>query len=103
MYFDFVDEAHREPTVYKLIVHGADEKVVGLHMVGAGSDEAIQGFSVAVKMGGMSETGWFPPSHSHQSPATKKNFDDTVAIHPTYVPFTLIYAEANRFLFLQLH
>lgn len=66
MFFDFVDDDHKEPTVYKLIVHGPDEKVVGLHMVGAGSDEAIQGFSVAVKMG-----------------ATKKNFDDTCAIHPT--------------------
>ncbi|PVG02316.1 putative GLR1-glutathione reductase [Serendipita vermifera] len=66
MFFDFVDEEHREPTVYKLIVAGPEEKVVGLHMVGLGSDEAIQGFSVAVKMG-----------------ATKKNFDDTVAIHPT--------------------
>jgi len=52
MFFDFVDEPHREPTVYKLIVYGEDEKVVGLHMVGQGSDEAIQGFSVAVKMGG---------------------------------------------------
>jgi glutathione reductase (NADPH) len=52
MYFDFIDEQHREPTVYKLIVVGEEEKVVGLHMVGQGSDEAIQGFSVAVKMGG---------------------------------------------------
>jgi len=56
MYFDFVDEAHREPTVYKLIVYGEDEKVVGLHMVGQGSDEGIQGFSVAIKMGGASES-----------------------------------------------
>jgi glutathione reductase (NADPH) len=56
MYFDFVDEAHREPTVYKLIVYGEDEKVVGLHMVGQGSDEGIQGFSVAIKMGGASKT-----------------------------------------------
>jgi glutathione reductase (NADPH) len=52
MYFDFVDEDHKEPTVYKLIVAGEDEKVVGLHMVGQGSDEAVQGFSVAIKMGG---------------------------------------------------
>ncbi|KAG8811048.1 Glutathione reductase [Serendipita sp. 399] len=66
MFFDFVDDEHKEPTVYKLIVVGEEEKVVGLHMVGAGSDEAVQGFSVAVKMG-----------------ALKKHFDDTVAIHPT--------------------
>ncbi|KAG8840085.1 Glutathione reductase, partial [Serendipita sp. 411] len=66
MFFDFVDDEHKEPTVYKLVVVGEEEKVVGLHMVGAGSDEGIQGFSVAVKMG-----------------ALKKHFDDTVAIHPT--------------------
>lgn len=54
MYFDFVDEAHREPTAYKLIVVGEEEKVVGVHMVGAGSDEALQGFGIAVKMGGKS-------------------------------------------------
>ena len=35
-------------------------------MLGIGCDEMLQGFSVAVKMG-----------------ATKKDFDDTVAIHPT--------------------
>jgi pyruvate/2-oxoglutarate dehydrogenase complex dihydrolipoamide dehydrogenase (E3) component len=29
---------------------------VGLHMVGQGSDEGIQGFSVAVKMGGASKS-----------------------------------------------
>ena len=52
MFFDFAEETHREPTVYKLVVTGEEEKVVGLHMVGAGSDEALQGFSVAVKMGG---------------------------------------------------
>lgn len=40
--------------------------MVGLHIIGQGADEMLQGFSVAVKMG-----------------ATKKQFDDTVAIHPT--------------------
>ena len=35
-------------------------------MIGLGCDEMLQGFSVAVKMG-----------------ATKSDFDDTVAIHPT--------------------
>lgn len=41
-------------------------QVVGLHMQGLGSDEMLQGFAVAVKMG-----------------ATKADFDRTVAIHPT--------------------
>ncbi len=50
----------------KLVVSGAEEKIVGLHVVGPGADEMTQGFAVAVKMG-----------------ATKKDFDDTVAIHPT--------------------
>uniref|UniRef100_A0A1I7VQ87 Glutathione reductase n=1 Tax=Loa loa TaxID=7209 RepID=A0A1I7VQ87_LOALO len=57
---------HKEPTVMKLICAGKNEQVVGLHMLGEGCDEMLQGFAVAVKMG-----------------ATKKDFDDTVAIHPT--------------------
>jgi pyruvate/2-oxoglutarate dehydrogenase complex dihydrolipoamide dehydrogenase (E3) component len=54
MYFAFIDEDHREPTAYKLIVVGEEERIVGVHMVGQGSDEAMQGFGVAVKMGGKS-------------------------------------------------
>lgn len=50
----------------KLITVGEDERIVGLHGVGEGMDEMLQGFAVAIKMG-----------------ATKKDFDDTVAIHPT--------------------
>jgi glutathione reductase (NADPH) len=50
----------------KLVVAGPDEKVVGCHVIGPGADEMMQGFAVAVKMG-----------------ATKRDFDDTVAIHPT--------------------
>jgi glutathione reductase (NADPH) len=61
-----VEEDLKEPTVYKLIVVGPEEKVVGIHIIGAGSDEVIQGFGVAVKMG-----------------ATKDDLDNTVAIHPT--------------------
>jgi Pyridine nucleotide-disulphide oxidoreductase, dimerisation domain len=56
MYFAFIDEDHREPTAYKLIVVGEEEKIVGVHIVGQGSDEAMQGFGVAVKMGGESTT-----------------------------------------------
>lgn len=55
MYFAFIPEEHREPTVYKLVVAGDEEVIVGVHIVGQGSDEAMQGFGVAVKMGGMFE------------------------------------------------
>lgn len=57
---------HRQPCRMKLICAGNDEKIVGLHGIGFGVDEMIQGFAVAIKMG-----------------ATKADFDDTVAIHPT--------------------
>jgi glutathione reductase (NADPH) len=50
----------------KLVCNGPEERVVGLHVIGHGADELLQGFAVAVKMG-----------------ATKRDFDDTVAIHPT--------------------
>ena len=53
-------------TVVKLIVVGPEERVVGCHMIGQAADEIIQGFAVALKMG-----------------ATKTDFDNTVAIHPT--------------------
>lgn len=58
--------SHREPCRMKLVCVGSDEKVVGLHGIGFGVDEMIQGFAVAIKMG-----------------ATKADFDNTVAIHPT--------------------
>ena len=48
-----VEEEHKEPTVYKLVCAGPEERVVGVHIIGAGSDEVMQGFAVAVKMGGM--------------------------------------------------
>jgi glutathione reductase (NADPH) len=50
----------------KLVTVGADEQIVGCHVIGAGADEMLQGFAVALRMG-----------------ATKRDFDDTVAIHPT--------------------
>jgi len=53
-------------SVFKLVCAGPDERVVGVHLLGEGADEILQGFAVAVKMG-----------------ATKAQFDATVAIHPT--------------------
>ncbi len=50
----------------KLVTVGPEERIVGVHVIGEGADEMLQGFAVAVRMG-----------------ATKRDFDDTVAIHPT--------------------
>jgi glutathione reductase (NADPH) len=50
----------------KLVTVGAQEKVVGVHIIGLGADEMLQGFAVALKMG-----------------ATKADLDNTVALHPT--------------------
>lgn len=57
---------HKTQTAMKLVCVGAQEKVVGIHMIGLGADEMMQGFAVALRMG-----------------ATKKDLDDTVAIHPS--------------------
>lgn len=57
---------HRQPCKMKLVCVGDNEKVVGVHGIGFGMDEILQGFAVAVKMG-----------------ATKEDFDACVAIHPT--------------------
>ncbi|OCA55490.1 glutathione-disulfide reductase [Photorhabdus namnaonensis] len=57
---------HRQPCRMKLVCAGPEEKIVGIHGIGFGMDEMLQGFAVALKMG-----------------ATKKDFDNTVAIHPT--------------------
>lgn len=66
MYYSMMDPEEKGPTKYKLICAGPEEKVVGLHIMGLGSGEMLQGFGVAMKMG-----------------ATKKDFDSCVAIHPT--------------------
>ncbi|KUI73829.1 Glutathione reductase [Cytospora mali] len=66
MYYAMMEPENKGPTKYKLICAGPEEKVVGLHILGLGSGEMLQGFGVAIKMG-----------------ATKKDFDSCVAIHPT--------------------
>jgi glutathione reductase (NADPH) len=43
---------HKEPSMFKVVVVGPEERVVGVHVIGQGCDELIQGFAVAVKMGG---------------------------------------------------
>ena len=64
MYYAFT--RRKVKTSMKLVVAGPDERVVGCHIIGQGADEMLQGFAVAVRMG-----------------ATKRDLDDTVAIHPT--------------------
>lgn len=55
-----------EKTFMKLVCVGTEERIVGIHLFGNATDEIIQGFAVALKMG-----------------ATKADLDATVAIHPT--------------------
>lgn len=79
-----VDEKHKEPTMYKLVVVGPEERVVGVHIIGLGSDEVMQGFGVAVKMGGQSTDVSIDLLLTISLfQATKQDLDDTVAIHPT--------------------
>lgn len=61
-----VTPQHKSATLMKLITVGAEERVTGCHVIGDGADEMMQGFSVAINMG-----------------ATKTDFDNTIAIHPT--------------------
>ncbi|MCB2015031.1 MAG: glutathione-disulfide reductase [Sphingobium sp.] len=51
---------------YKMICDAANDRVVGLHMIGPDSPEILQAAAVAVKAG-----------------LTKQDFDDTVALHPS--------------------
>jgi glutathione reductase (NADPH) len=76
-------DGHKEPTAYKLVVVGPEEKVVGIHILGMGSDEVMQGFGVAVKMGGEFVRLLVRIMDLSCLVATKKDLDDTVAIHPT--------------------
>jgi glutathione reductase (NADPH) len=53
-------------SLFKLVCVGEDERVIGIHLLGEGADEMLQGFAVALKKG-----------------ITKRDLDDTMAIHPT--------------------
>ena len=64
MYHAFT--SHKRATAVKLVCLGEDEKILGCHAIGDGADEMLQGFAVAIRMG-----------------ACKRDFDDTIAIHPT--------------------
>ncbi|MFC5580863.1 glutathione-disulfide reductase [Rhodanobacter terrae] len=53
-------------SLMKLVCVGSDERVVGIHVLGPGTDEMLQGFAVALKVG-----------------VRKRDLDATVAIHPS--------------------
>ena len=55
-----------ERALYKMVVSGPEERVVGLHLIGPDSGEILQAAAIAVKAG-----------------LTKQDFDDTVALHPS--------------------
>lgn len=55
-----------ERSYMKLVVDADSNKVLGLHMIGTDAPEIVQGLAVAVTMG-----------------ANKRDFDATVAVHPT--------------------
>ena len=55
-----------ERSLYKMIVDAANDRIVGIHMIGPDSPEIMQAAAIAVKAG-----------------LTKADFDATVAIHPT--------------------
>ena len=55
-----------EKTFMKLVVDQASQKVLGCHIIAPGAGEMIQMVAIAIKMG-----------------ATKADFDQTVAVHPT--------------------
>jgi glutathione reductase (NADPH) len=55
-----------ERALYKMVVAGPQEKVVGLHLIGPDSGEIMQAAAIAVKAG-----------------LTKQDFDETVALHPS--------------------
>lgn len=60
------DSSHKPTSLVKLVTVGNNQQVVGCHVLGDGADEMLQGFAVAMNLG-----------------ATKADFDDTIAIHPT--------------------
>lgn len=66
MFYAFNAEENKVKTGLKLVLKMPEERVVGLHMIGPCSDEMLQGFAVAVRMG-----------------ATRADFEASVAIHPT--------------------
>jgi glutathione reductase (NADPH) len=75
MAFAFNDDEGKVKTGLKLVLKLPEERVVGLHIIGPSSDEMLQGFAVAVRMG-----------------ATRADFEASVAIHPTIAEELVTFA-----------
>jgi len=56
----------QDKSLVKLVVDADTDRVLGAHLLGPEADEIIQGFAVALRSG-----------------ATKRDFDRTLAVHPT--------------------
>ena len=69
---------HGSTTAMKLICAGQQERIVGIHLIGEGVDEMLQGFAVALKMG-----------------ASKADLDNTIAIHPVSAEELVTLKEAR--------
>ena len=66
MLYALSDQADKVLTSMKMVTLDEEQKVIGCHIIGDGADEMLQGFAVAIRKG-----------------VTKKDLDDTIAIHPT--------------------
>ena len=71
--------AEPEHVFLKLVVGSADQRVLGLHMVGEGAGELIQGFAVALQCG-----------------VTKQQLDATLGVHPTVAEEFVTMREALK-------
>lgn len=72
--------ADRSDRIYmKLLVDETDDRVLGIHMVGADAPEIIQSLAVAMRAG-----------------VTKRQFDQTVAVHPTTAEEFVLLREPVR-------
>jgi len=83
MYYALLE--HKGPTSYKIVCAGPEEKVVGLHIIGLGSGEMLQGFGVAIKMGATKKWVLIDPNMKGMvaNGVITRDFDSCVAIHPT--------------------
>ena len=71
--------AEPEHVFLKLVVGSTDQRVLGLHMVGEGAGELIQGFAVALQCG-----------------VTKQQLDATLGVHPTVAEEFVTMREALK-------
>jgi glutathione reductase (NADPH) len=69
----------RSRTYMKLVVDGLSDRVLGIHMIGTDAPEIVQSLAVALSIG-----------------ATKRDFDRTIAVHPTAAEEFVLMREPSR-------